>query len=354
MSGYSKNSFPITVKIDWEEFIHYSGLSIRRTIKDFVDTFSVSLNNPFGRYSTEIPVGCVVEILYQGVLIFIGIGEEKETSYSNVGSQLTISGREEIIELTETDADPTKWPFKEMTDNEIIELILEWTEREQELWEGVKIKEYAIKWGSARKAQVIEEICMRNDFVFYKKGNTVYKTKIPNWPEKPSSKFFTLSVVNEELQFENNRVIGFNIKENVTSTRFRIKGYWYEKGKKKVKVEIEHENSTMQTGLYARRIRNQSNLTGRALERNGFVTTTGKDKSEVEAQVKKALRDTDLKAELVITVADFVDVDLFDNVDVMIEIEKINQTMYVTDIQYKLENTNKRTTQITLVPFNDL
>lgn len=354
MAVYEKNSFPISVKIDGKDFIHYKSLSISKDIKNFVDVFELQLNNPFGRYSTSIPVGCVVEVYYAGVLIFIGIWEEKDVSYGKVWATMSIKGREELVLLTETDADPSSWPFKNTTDNAIIDILLSGYSWTTNLGASYPVKEYAIRGGSVRVGQVIQELCDRNDLFFYKKGNTLYKQQLPVWPNKPSTKLFSLSATNGDVTFEENRVTNFRIRENISAMRNWIIGYGYENAKDKAKIKVERENSTARTWLYASRVRNQSWLLWRKLERTGYVKTTWKDEGEVRTQVKKALRATDLEAVLEITVQDFVDVNLFDNVDVFFEVEKINQTMYIREVKYVLEDNNKRYTVLWITPFNDI
>lgn len=95
------------MKIDGKDLTTFTAFSVSRAVDKFVDTFNITFNNWNAQSSTTIPIGGLVEMYNQRVLFFRGLIENKKVSYADVGSTMTVSGREELVVLAETDADPT-------------------------------------------------------------------------------------------------------------------------------------------------------------------------------------------------------------------------------------------------------
>ena len=87
--------------------MHYKSLTISRDIDSFVDAITINVNNPQSRYSSSISVGKRVNVYVQGVLIFRGLLEKKNTRLEGINNTMTLSGREDFVSLVEDDANPT-------------------------------------------------------------------------------------------------------------------------------------------------------------------------------------------------------------------------------------------------------
>lgn len=345
----TEKSFGLSVTLDGKEFLQFRSLTINKAVSQFVDTFSLTIANPQGRNSTVIPVGGIMSVYLHGTELFRGILEKKTVNYPKVGSTITFAGREEMALMVEDDIDPNLPPFKDSTDNEIIQKACETVSWSFELEEAVDVKEYTIPGGSVRRGQVLDDMAKYNDFVIFKKGNTLVKKKIPT--SGSGSEKFVMTVLDGEFHIENDRISSVEIFEDITGVRGNITGFTFQKGKDKVKEKVEEKNESITSGNYARRLRNNSSLTGYPIPNMRYLTTTGKDEDELRKQVKRALRDTDIKCYIKLVVAGIYPIDLLDIVDVQLEAEKIVQYMYVDSIEYKYEQDNKTTTTITVKPF---
>lgn len=346
-----EKTFGLQVRINWKEFIHFNSLNVNRNIANFVDTFNITCANPAGRYSTEISVGSLVSFYQAWVEFFRGYIEKKTVQYNSVWSTMTLSWREEIVVLTEDDIEPTVGPFKNVTDNSIIQLVTKDYPWKLELGKTANIKEYAISSGSIRKGQVLDDIVKYNDFVLIKKGTTLYKKKIPTWPESASKIKFTMTVLDGRFSMQNERILTVQLSEDITSVRSSVIGYSYQSWKKKLKVEKKFENPDLIGGDYGHRLRNQLEIKWSWLQRKRYITTPAKDLGELNGQVSRAIRELDMKCEVTITVAGIFSVDLLDVVDIRIEQEKVLQFMYVESIEYNLNSSNATTTIIKVSPF---
>ena len=342
--------FPLVLTIDWKELLHYKGLSISRSTSSFVDSFSIEVNNPWWLYSTTIPVWWLVEVYYANVLFFRWLIEKKSWTIEWAGSTLTLSWREELCFITEEDANPTLWPFKNKTDNELITLLLWGYWRKLELGTSSKIKEFDIS-GSQRIWQVIDDIVKYNDYFIYKRGKTIYKKKIPKEQWKIQARF---SISNRvwALYFEQSRVMSMSYTEDITSCRASLTWYAYQQWKKKSSIYKTTTNSDIWSWAYASRLRNLSSLKWTKLSnRKWYVVWEAKDKEELEKQMNRAMKATDIAVDVTVSVYDFIDVDLLDTVYVQVETEKISQAMFISGIRYAVDSSNKRYTEVTLSTF---
>lgn len=343
--------FPIRLEIDGEPFLHYKSLRIDKNLDNFVDGFEIQMNNPWGRYSKSLPVWAVVEVFYLDTLIFRWIAERKVTSYQEVGSTLVLSGREELLVMTEDDADPRMWPYKWVTDNSIIQEIVQGYNWDLELGEGKIIKEYAIPWGSTRKGQILSDIVNYNEFVLIKRGNTIFKEPIPDWFRQPVEAKFVMTILDGQFHIENTRILSVTISEDVTSVRSKIVGFTYQKGKKKLQQVAEQNIPNLQDWRYASKMRNRTTLRGYKLNRTHYMTTPAKDAWELDNQVRKQAMWLDMKDDIQVVVYGFQELQLLDTVDVQLEQEWIVQYLYVKGISYSLDQSNKLTTTFTLTRF---
>ena len=344
-----ESNFPIKVLLNGQEFIHYSSFNVKRSITNFIDTFTITCNNPFGRYSTSIPIWGVVSIWYNGVEIFRGYIEKKDTNLQNVWSFMVLSGREEVVSICETDVDPQTAQFKNTTDNAIITKLLQWKGFTLDLGTAYPVKEYSANpW--MRIAQVIDDVTKYSDCVVIKKWPTLVKRRLPTWP---TWKAIPLRVtkVDWNLSIYNSKIIDIRFSENITQAKGYMMGYSYERGKNKKSVYAKTENKVLTSGDYAKKLRNQSSLKGTPLKYESWFSSTAKEKAEADVQARRTQRETDIDIDVVVTLAWFFDANIFDTVDVFIEQEKIQQYMYIEGIEYSFDRNNKAITILTIKPY---
>lgn len=290
---------------------------------------------------------------FTGVEFFRGVVETKNVSLRNVGSSMSLSGREEMLLLAENDVDPAIWAFKRTTDNAIIMRLCDsfgWT---YDLWEAAQIKEYSINPGMT-KGQVVDDVCKYNDFVIFKTGKTLRKKKLPT----ETIKFWT-ATANVTLQewalqhtATNNRIISVELSEDITAVSSRLIGTGYQRWKTKQKIEISRANNTLKTWAYAKKLRNKSDLVWPVIDREHFVELPAKDSWDANSQIARSLRETDIKMSVRVVYQGYRELDLLDTVDVQIEQEKILQYMYVSSIEYRYDSSNMFTTEVELMPFS--
>lgn len=352
MTVIPKITFPITMKVNWNNLTTFTAFSISRSVDKFIDTFSITLSNYMAESSITIPIWWLVEMYNQWVLFFRWLIENKKVSYPDVGSTMTVSGREEIVVLAETDADPTIWPFNWWTDNAIITKMVQWYSRQLSLWTATKIKKYTITGRSVKVWQVLDDICKMNDFLLYKKGSTLYKRPRPvneyglhNWPK------YYLNVNDWNFYWDANRIISVDIIEDIASARSHIRWYTYTTWKAKAQAQATIENKQLSSGSYASRIRNLSGMKWYKINRIANCMTPAKDAAELKASAFTILRSSDLQASIEVTVYGIQDIWMLDNIRVDIPQEMIWKNFFVKQIDYTMADPNKLTTKVTLMPY---
>ena len=356
------NWFPIQVQVNWSVIVTFNSFSVHRDIGNFVDTFDMTFSNFNGASSNAIPIWWFIELFNKWVLFFRGLIENSKVVYIGAGSTMTVSGREELLVLAETDADPKIWPFNGWTDNAIITKMLSGYPRKLSLSnsgnfsasQAKKIKNYTITWRSVRIGQIVEDICKMNDFLIYKKWDTVYKKSYPSnsdglrkWPD-----YFLYE--NEWVLFYSaERILSMTITEDISAVRSRINAYSYTTGKRKTQAQIKLINPQLLAGTYPQRIRNNSGLKGYKIDRLANCMAPGKDISELKGASYSLLRTSDIQASIEIVVYGIQDTEILDTIRVDLNQEKISNDFYVKSVVYNMQNTNMLTTTITAVPFID-
>lgn len=348
----TQSNFPIKVLLDGQEFIHYSAFSVRRSIDQFIDTFALTCNNPWGRYSTTISVGAVSSFWYNGVELFRGYIEKKNVAIGVVWNFMMLSGREEIVSICEDDIDPQLAQFKKTTDNAIITKLLEWKWYILDLGTAYPVKE--ISWQPWMTiAQLVEDTTKYSDCILIKKGNYLIKRKIPTWP---TWRIIPLRITKESwaLTIYNSKILDVKLEEDITQAKWYMTGYSYETWKKKKNIYAKTENKVMTSGSYGGKLRNLSQLKWPPIKYMNWITSSAKEQSEVQAQVRRAQRETDIKISITLTIAWFFDVQLLDTIDVFIEQEQVQQYMYVSSIEYSFDKINKSTTILEITSYPSL
>lgn len=347
-------SLPMAVYVNWILNTNYKSFDISFSVEKFVDTFSIEFNNFKGSVSTTVPVGWIVEIYAKGILLFRWIIENKTVRYNPVWSTMTCSWREEIVVLTETDVSPNIWPFKNYIDNDIIRLLLKWYWRDLSLWDGKKIKEYSVSGKSVRIWQVLDDVCKFNDFMLFKRWNTIYKRPRPENPNSWGLKYWPKLYLNtdeDNFYLSENRIMTIDITEDISSVRSIVNGFTYTSWKGKAQAKSTLKNNQLTSGSYASRVRNLAGIKWYWLNRVGNVLTPAKDSAELWVSTLNLLRDNDMKATITIEMYWFQNINMLDIVKVVIESEKIAQDMRVKEIQYRFDSTNKSITKLVVQPF---
>lgn len=341
----------LTIKIRDEDFLQYSGFTITRTLKNFIDTFNITCSNPGGKYSRKFMAGDKFQMFIYGVEFFRGYIDIKNVSWSNIGSNLTLSGREEIAEICEDDINPALGPFKDTTDNEIITNILSGTDYTLDLGEAKTIKEYEINSGSTKKGQVLEDVVRFKKFLIWKKGKTIYKRPIPS-TGIVKTRYVFWSGKESIIKKTTSRIMDMQLNEDIQGVRSNIKGYSYTRDKTKTTLLSEKENTTVLLGDYVKSLRNLSTQSGRKIIRTQYVAVSSKDQKENDELTQQALDESNIKLGITLILSGYENVDLGDIVYLDAEAEDISQNFYIKQIVYKFDNNNRRTTEIELNPLN--
>lgn len=346
-----RKGFEVSIGTTFVE--HFTQFTITRDIDTFVDPFSITISNPKSRYSTIFPVGGIIRIYLNAVEIFRGVIEKKTTSYSSgIGNTLTLSGREEMVLLTENDVDPTIGPFKGVSDNSIIEQLcsdLGWL---FELGDPATITEYDIGGGSKRVAEVLDDVVKSNDYLLFKKGKTLKKARIPIVPDLSNiAETFSHTIQGGKFSKNTNRILSITFNEDITSVRSKVIGFTYENGKQKSSKRVSLTNTKLEDGSYATRLRNLASMEGYNISRLRYLTVPAKDEDELGKMTTSSLKGSDITASIEIKLYGYIDLELLDVVDVQIEQEYILQYMYVSKLEYNLSAQNETTTTVTLKPF---
>lgn len=348
------SGFPLKVLINGIEFFEFNQFTVNRDINSFVDSFNITVFNPAASHSTKIPVGGYIEMEADGVPFFRGIIEKKEVTFPQVGSTMMLSGREELVYMSETEVDPSLGEFKNITDNEIIKTIINdgqsipWT---LQLGQAKKIEQFTVPSGGMTKGKAIEDVVKFNDFVMIKKGTTLYKLPVPRSPNTTIAERFRVTEANGNFFFLNSRIMNVVLSEDITRSRSQITGYTYTKGKKKLETKVDRFNKDLTDGTYAHRLRNKTIQLGISLNRRNFLAAPGKQAVDIGVMLTRAMFDNDLQASVKFQSFGLSPLELLDTVDVEIEIEGISQYMYVAGLEYHLDQENHLYTNITLCPF---
>ena len=75
-----------------------------------------------------------------------------------------------------------------------------------------------------------------------------------------------------------------------------------------------------------------------------------KPKSELDAILKKTRIAQDIKIEVTISVAEFLDLHILDTCEIFIQDENIKQDMFIKAISYNYDSSNKFYTSFTFTP----
>ena len=342
------------IKINNREIKLLNSFSINKDLNNFVDTFNINIWNPWGIYSRTIPVWAYINVYYNNIEIFRGVCEKKDVNIWNVWFDLSFSGREEMLLLTEDDINPLKKDYEKVSDNFIIKDVTKWYWWEYELWAEKLINEYKISNNWVRKWSVLNNIVSRNNFYLFKIWNTLYKKLLPSESDYTvrNSPQFTLATQGGGFVGYNNRILDIKISENISWCKSTIKGFTYGASNTKPKIVSELENTSLSTWIYPQRLRNISNapLTAPVIKRFVSNSVDVKSKAELDWLLKKTRIDQDIQIEVNITIAEFLDLHILDTCEVFIQDEDIKQYMYIKALSYNYDKTNKFYTSYTFSP----
>lgn len=345
----------LVVKIDGKVFNHFSAFTLKRTLTEFIDTFTITCDNPGGIFSRTIHTGDVFQVYFQGVEIFRGTIETKNVQWSRVGSSVTFGGREELAKLAEDDVDPSIFvnDVGTTTDNTIIQAVVSDFPWKQDFDAPVTIQAYDVAGGSTRKAQIIADVAKKNNFYVWKKGLTLYKKKLPKFGEAAKETMIFSSGVNSRGKWTD-KILTMEIKEDITGVRSQVIAgvSLLSKDKSGGIVPQPQTNKVIAEGTYPTVIRNLlTDATVNPIKRTRYISVANAASVEESlALMERSLLETNIMASVVVTLADFHDFDLTDTVLLDAEPEGIYNTFYVSTVQYTFDKSNKRVTQLTLTP----
>jgi len=341
---------PLEISLGGQLFEHYNSFTLTRSMSTFIDTFSIGCNNPGGRYSIRIPTGEIIKVKFNGVVVFSGVIESKETSIDGISNSMTLSGRDEILKIAETDIDPSKGPFLSRTDNDILQEILAGEGIQFDFAGEKMIKKYDLRPGSTRVAQVAVDIARQNGFWLWKSGDFFVKSKLPKGGK--ATAIIKVPEMNAQLGGKGMEVISFRTRENISAIRSDIKASAYSSSaKNKTGQTVEKQNESAITGNYGRVVRNNIQSAPPPItNRVRYVALPTSDTGSTADMLDQVVKEADVKANCFCNIAGFQEFDLAQRVQVDAPMEGINNTFYVSGINYKFSGDNKRTTGLTLTP----
>lgn len=332
----------------------YESFSVNKSLSNFVDTFTITLWNPWWIFSRTIPIWSYFNLYWDWAEIFRWICEKKTVTLWQVGSKLTFSWREEMLLLTEDDITPLHKDYKNIADNIIIEDICKWYWWKLELNVPKIIAEYKISDHWVRKWEVLEDITSSNNFYLFKIWWIIYKKELPRESDYTDRKRpqFTLSSQWWWFTDFNNRILDVNISEDITAAKSNIQWFTYWKWKNKpVKIIDTQVNKELLDWSYPSRLRNiWDKISAPVIKRFVSQSVTVKSKKELTALLKKAKVANDIQIEVEITIAEVLNLHMLDTAEIFIQDENIKQYMYIKEMSYNYDSFNKFYTKFVFSP----
>lgn len=332
----------------------YKSFTINKSLSNFVDTFQISLSNPWWLYSRTIPIGCYINVFWDDIEIFRWICEKKDVTYDSVGSTLNFSWREELLLLTEDDISPLQKAYKKVSDNFIIKDVCKWYGWKFDLANEKIITEYEIPNSWARKGQVLDDVVSQNNFYLYKIWDTIYKKELPKESDytKRNRPQFTLATQWWWFVNYNNRLLNVSISEDISNCKSTLKWFTYWTWKAKPKIATTVENKHLLNGTYPQRLRNvlEKKLTAPAIKRFVSKSVDVKNKKELNLIMEKTKVQQDIQIDLKISISEFLDLHILDTVEVFIQDEWIKQYFRIKEITYNYDSSNKWYTEYNMTP----
>lgn len=346
------------VFLDNKEITLYNSFSVKKSLWSFVDTFTISMWNPKWLYSKTIPIWAFFSLYVDDIEVFRWICENKSVTFWEVGSTLTFSGREELLLLTEDDISPLQKNYKDVTDNFIIQDVCNWYWWDFDLSEPKTIKEFDIPNNWIRKWQVIDDIINRNDLYIFKIWKTIYKRERPAESDYTERKKLQFTLATQWGWFidYNNRLLDVSISEDISWIKSKLTWYTYGTWNEKPTIFKEINNTHLQDWSYPRRLRNidSEQRVAPVINRQVSTSVPVKSKAELDLSMERLKLNQDIKISVNITIAEFLDLNILDTSEIFIQDEDIKQYMFIKEINYNYDSSNKFYTKFSYQPITPI
>jgi prophage tail gpP-like protein len=331
--------------IDRKQLNHISNFTIRKSLTQFVDTFSATFGNVNGEMSKNIYLGDEISFMRGAEKIFTGLVEGRSLSAQDgVKINLQIMGRDTICHLTESKAPLIN--FKNTTDNAIIEKVVSSISNNFEfnLGDVNSISEYTIHPGDSI-GQVIDGVAKLNDTFIWMEGDTIIKRKISE-TGNPVQAYYI------ENGSDRKNILNITTNEDITRAKTKISIYSHSGGRNKSSLKAESNVDIYSSTNYQKLI---TKLNGHEGSRARFdrpysMAASGKNLGEIQRQLDVAVKSVEPKASINLDIKDFQNINLNDIIAIVWDIVGINDNYVVTGLEFKLTGNNQEITSITLQP----
>ena len=328
--------------VDRKRLNHVRSFSIKRSITQFVDTFNVTLGNYGGNSSRNVYLGDILNFIRgSNDTIFSGVVESREISASDIEINLSVSGRDTICHLTESNAPLLN--FKNTTDNAIIEKVMaEVGDFTLDLGEAHAVSEYTINPGNTI-GSVIDGVAKLNDTFTWKRGDVIIKRAISE-TGTPKKAYY--------IEADRKNILNIRTTESMTNAKTKISVYSHSGGRSKGSLKGEKIVDLYASSAFQTLITSQNGHTGSQarFDRPFNIAASGKNLGEVNRQLDVAVKQAEPRADIMIKVKDFQDFELNDIIAVVWDTVGINNNFVIVGLTFEIEEDNTQTTTINLQP----
>ena len=322
---------PLTFWINGVRVRALQSFSVQNTLKQFLDTATVTLANPTNdlglrHYSTSIRLGAILEIKWEDEVKFKGIVEDIASSRNSVSAKpsLQITARDVMVDVAETDVDPK--PERTVTDNAVIKEIFG-TAFEYQLEGAVTHKKFSMHSGeTAEKAA--ERIAKLGGFMLWAEGNTIIKAK----PATTGAPVVTLDVTKGHL-------MEYSISQSIKGCKSQLIGYSASGKNEKVKEQRTPDLTVLlRAATYVP-----------TLSRTSRYTVDTGDQADTRSKMEE-MEDSVLPEEVVeVAIADLQNIPLNRIVHVRIPEEAIDRDLVCVERRWTLDADGSRATELSLI-----
>lgn len=186
------------------EVPQFVDLSLQLSMKEFADSFELTLGDPEGSLASKVYNDCTVDVYFGTTSVLTGkinrlTGGEKEWA-----TNIHLSGRSKGSEWAESDAIPRK--YKKTTDNEVIKDLFAGSGFTFDLGDPKTYADWDVGLG-VTKAEAATKIAQEGGFYLWHSGSTISKKKVPSAGTatktyaSPDVEFDAIPVLADETEF---------------------------------------------------------------------------------------------------------------------------------------------------------
>lgn len=158
------------------EVPQFLDLSLSLSMREFSDSFELTLGDPDSSLVSKVYNDCTVTILFGETTVLVGQIDVKRRGQGEYADTIQLTGRSKGSEWAGSDAIPKK--YKNTTDNKVIEDVFSGSGFSLDLDASVTYKDWDIGLG-VRKAEAAARIAEEGGFYLWHSDTTIYKKKVP-------------------------------------------------------------------------------------------------------------------------------------------------------------------------------